>query len=135
MSSITLPPASIPPSSLHTPTDLHTACQEFESLFLALLLRQMQATVPRSAILPSSAGRRLFDSLWLQEISRTAARSSPLGIADLLEARLAGRLSDTPNPNPKPMLKNPTPPAEDITGAPQSDLGGRGGGRNDEDHQ
>jgi len=73
MSSTILPPASIPPSSLHTPTDLHTACQEFESLFLALLLRQMQATVPRAGILPSSAGRRLFDSLWLQEISRTAA--------------------------------------------------------------
>lgn len=135
MFSTILPPAPVPPSSLHTPTDLHTACQEFESLFLALLLRQMQATVPRAAILPSGPGRRLFDSLWLQEISRTAARSSPLGIADLLEARLAGRLSDTPHPEPKAMLKNPAPHTENITGASQSDLGGRGGGRDYEDHQ
>jgi len=114
-----LPPAPVAPASFHPPTSLRRACEEFESLFLALLLRQMRATVPSGGALAPGAGRQLFDALWVQEIGRAAARSSPLGIADTLEAHLAGPAPKGPHATePKPALKKPAPPTEYLTGMP-----------------
>lgn len=68
---------------------LQRACQEFEGLFLGLLMREMQATVPQSGFLALGTAGETFQSLWGQEVGRAAARSSPLGIADLLMKSLS----------------------------------------------
>jgi len=69
--------------------DLLRACQEFEGLFLSMLLREMQATVPRTGLLPLGAAGDIYRTLWAQEVGRAAARSSPLGISGLAMQALA----------------------------------------------
>ncbi len=63
-------------------------CEEFEALFLSMLLRAMQATVRREGLLQTGTAGEIFDSLWVDEIGRAAARSRPLGIAEMLAAAL-----------------------------------------------
>jgi len=54
-------------------------------MFLGLLLRQMQATLPTSGgVLSLGVAGDIFESLWAQEIGRVAGQSSPLGLTDLL---------------------------------------------------
>lgn len=50
-------------------------------MFLGLLMRQMQATVPRFGALSLGTAGDTYESLWAQEVGRAAARSGPLGIA------------------------------------------------------
>jgi len=70
---------------------LRSACQEFEALFLAMLFREMQSTAPGGGALPLGTGGQIYQSLWAQEVSRAAARSSPLGIATTLLDALAAK--------------------------------------------
>jgi flagellar protein FlgJ len=65
-------------------TRLREQCQEFEALFLGMLFREMQSTVPKKGLLPLGTGGEIYQSLWAQEVGRAAARSSPLGIATML---------------------------------------------------
>ncbi|MGD0113972.1 MAG: rod-binding protein [Armatimonadota bacterium] len=69
---------------------LRSACQDFEALFLGMLFREMQSTVPKSGVLPLGTGGEIYQSLWAQEVGRAAARSSPLGIATMLLDALRG---------------------------------------------
>ena len=81
--------------------DLRAACREFESLFLALLLEQMQATVPKDGLLSSGAAGDIFNSFWAQEVARAGAHSSPLGIGDLLMASFERPAPTSPTSTPK----------------------------------
>jgi flagellar protein FlgJ len=83
--------------------DLRRACEEFEGMFLGLLLQQMRATLPRGGLLSGGTAGDIFQSLWTQEVARAGARSSRLGIADLLMQQL-------------------TPPARPRSGASQQRL-------------
>lgn len=102
-----LPPAHLlAPQGASSPDrpsedDLRSACREFESLFLALLLEQMQATVPKNGLLSSGAAGDIFNSLWAQEVARAGAHTSPLGIADLLMASFARSAPTSPTSTPK----------------------------------
>jgi len=71
-------------------TRLRDQCQEFEALFLGMLFREMQSTVPKSGVLPLGTGGEIYQSLWAQEVGRAAARSSPLGIATMLLDAVGG---------------------------------------------
>lgn len=80
---------------------LREACAEFEGLLLARLLAQMQAAAPQDGVLRMGAGRRLFTSLWAQELGRVAARRGPLGIADLLYETLSSEATNGPRLKPQ----------------------------------
>ena len=73
---------------------LREACAEFEGLLLARLLEHMQAVAPQAGLLGMGAGRRLFASLWAQELGRAAARRGPLGLADILYEKLSREATD-----------------------------------------
>lgn len=81
--------------------DLRSACRDFESLFLALLLEQMQATVSKDGLLSSGVAGDIFNSFWAQEVARAGAHTSPLGIADLLMASFARSAPTAPDGTPK----------------------------------
>ena len=107
MLSTPLPPAHLfgprGASSADRPPDgdLRAACREFESLFLSLLLEQMQATVPKDGLLSSGAAGDIFNSFWAQEVARASAHSSPLGIGDLLMASFEPPAPTSPTATPK----------------------------------
>ena len=70
---------------------LREACAEFEGLFLSMLFRAMRATVPREGLLSGGSAGEIFDSMWTEEVGRAAARSGPLGIAEMLVGALEER--------------------------------------------
>ena len=117
-----LPVMSSLPAPEPRPQTVRGACEEFESLFLALLMREMRSTVPRNGLFSAGVAGDIFDSLWIQEISRAASRSSPLRIADTLVAALSGE-----------KLKGRLGSTEEIVRRPPKGVSGSGGGRDHED--
>ena len=61
---------------------LNNAAQEFESYFIANLLKVMRETVPKGAL--DNKGGAYFYSFYDQEIGRLAAESGGLGLARLI---------------------------------------------------
>src|SRR5439155_22975807 len=81
--------AAVPPAGA-LPQTLREATQEFESLFIAQLMREMRSTVPESSLLGSSSGQQIFREMLDQEFSRRAAYSGDFGIGDLLYRQPGG---------------------------------------------
>ena len=71
---------------------LREACEEFEAVFLAMLFREMKADGMRDDLLSGGIGGDIFNGMWSEELARAGARSSPLGIADLLFGKLSSEL-------------------------------------------
>lgn len=68
---------------------LRNASEDFESLFVFFLLRTMRKTVMKSGLFKSGVGNEVMQSLFDQELAKKIARSTNLGIAELLEQQLA----------------------------------------------
>jgi flagellar protein FlgJ len=74
-----------------------TACAEMESLFIYHLLREMQATVPKSGLMGGGTAANMYTDMLHQHLSTELAKGGGIGLADILMAQLtenAGRASD-----------------------------------------
>ena len=81
---------SIIPPGGDTPRTLREATQEFESLFVAQMMREMRSTIPESGLLGAGSGQQIFREMLDQELSRRAAYSGNFGIGELLYRQLGG---------------------------------------------
>jgi len=72
---------------------LKEACRDFEALFLSIVLKQMRKTVPKSALFGSDPAPDTFQEMMDDEIGRSAANTSSMGIADMLYRQLTNRRS------------------------------------------
>ncbi|RKD30922.1 rod-binding protein [Thermohalobacter berrensis] len=69
--------------------ELKKACQEFESIFLHMLLKQMRSTIPDGGLTQKSAGREIFEDMYDQEIAKKATQKGQgIGLAKLLYEQL-----------------------------------------------
>ncbi len=94
---------------------LRRACEDFEGIVLGLMVKEMQATVPRDGALPLGAGGRIFTSLWGQALAREGAKRSPLGIAEMLMKALTTRGGDGKSAGAS--SSSPRRPTVEIEGA------------------
>jgi len=69
--------------------ELKRVSQEFESLFVAYLLKVMRETVEESGLTEGSFGKSIYTDLFDQEFSRSISQHGALGISDLLLKRLS----------------------------------------------
>ena len=97
---------------------LREACQDFEALFLALLFREMRATVPETGLISPGLGGDIFESLWMQEVGGAAARAGGMGLADLLVESLGPKAAP---PGPAGLKSGPAV-AENQSGRPGAPL-------------
>lgn len=67
---------------------LKEACQDFEALFLSSLLKAMRKTVQKTSLFGSDSGEQTFQEMMDTEISKSAAKNSSMGIADVLYKQL-----------------------------------------------
>lgn len=67
---------------------LKEACQDFEALFLSSLLKAMRKTVQKTDLFGSDSGEQTFQEMMDMEISKSAARNSSMGVADVLYKQL-----------------------------------------------
>jgi murein DD-endopeptidase MepM/ murein hydrolase activator NlpD len=71
------------------------AAEEFESLFIAYLLKTMRETIEESGDTEGGFGKSIYTELFDQELSKAVAHRGALGISDLIDKSL----SRTPNPS------------------------------------
>lgn len=67
---------------------LRETAQQFEALFIQMMMKSMRSTVARSELFDSSA-IRTFESMQDQELSKEMARSGGIGLADMLVEQLS----------------------------------------------
>lgn len=67
---------------------LRQACQEFEEVFLRMLLKEMRATVPDSGLLPQGLDKQIYSALLDENYARVASRAGGIGLAERLYQQL-----------------------------------------------
>lgn len=63
---------------------LKKVCKEFESIFLAMMFKEMKKTVPDNGLIEASSGRKIFEDMHIDELSKEIANGDGLGIAEML---------------------------------------------------
>lgn len=89
--------AALPSWDPGAPHSLRQATQEFESIFIAQMMKEMRSTVPHSELLGSDSEQGMFREMLDQELSRRIAGTGGFGIGDLLYQQLAAQQS-SPGP-------------------------------------
>jgi flagellar protein FlgJ len=67
---------------------LRTVCQDFESIFLNMMLQSMRDTVPKSEFLGQNKGREMFEGMLDQELTKGMSKTGGVGLADMLFRQL-----------------------------------------------
>lgn len=79
-----------PDSKIDKSSDLYKQCQEFESIFVKMMLSEMQKTVDKSSdILNGGYAEEIFQDMLNDEYSKSMTKSSNFGIADELYRQLS----------------------------------------------
>lgn len=65
-------------------TALKKACQDFESIFVQMVFKNMRSTVPENALLEKSQAQSIFEGMLDEELSKKVAGANGMGIADLM---------------------------------------------------
>jgi peptidoglycan hydrolase FlgJ len=76
--------------------ELKKISQDFESLFVGMMLKSMRATVPENKLTGGGRAEETFRSLLDQEYSTAAARRGGIGIAAMVEKELLRRYEGVP---------------------------------------
>lgn len=64
---------------------LKRVCQDFESIFLSIMFKEMQKTVPENGFIEKGTGSKIFEDMYLEELSQEVARKDDgLGIGKIL---------------------------------------------------
>ena len=72
---------------------LRQTCQEMESVFLEMMLKEMRNTVPKSDLM-DTRNQELFQSMLDTEVTRDMAKAGGIGLADLMYRQLSQKVSD-----------------------------------------
>lgn len=70
---------------------LKEICQEFESIFLYYLLKEMRNTVPKTGLLDGGRAEEFFQEMLDEELSKHLSRANGIGIAQMLYKQLSLR--------------------------------------------
>jgi len=73
---------------------LMEAAQQFEGLFLNMLLSEMRKTVPDTDLFGDKRAEKLFQSMLDQEIADHSVKSQSLGLAKMIYDQLARYVPD-----------------------------------------
>lgn len=74
-------------------TELKKACYEFESYFMALMLKEMRKTVDSSdSLIPKSNGEMIFQEMLDDETAKNSAKKGGMGLADMMYKQLSREL-------------------------------------------
>jgi murein DD-endopeptidase MepM/ murein hydrolase activator NlpD len=110
-------------------SELKKASREFESIFVAYLLKVMRDTIEESGLTEGGLGKGIYTELFDQEVSRGIAQHGALGIAELLYGRLSARMPESgagaermPFPSRVPSAPRETAPPEPESEIPDFSL-------------
>jgi len=64
---------------------IYEACQEFESIFISYMLKNMRKTIPN---VEENFSRDIYTSMMDEEIAKSVAKRSGIGLADVIYHQL-----------------------------------------------
>lgn len=70
--------------------DLENASEQFESMMLNFMIREMRATVPESALFPPSMTQEIFTGMLDEKIAGEMAQNGGIGISRMIFNQLKG---------------------------------------------
>lgn len=94
------------------PKALKVAAQQFEALFLQMVLKSMRDSMPREGLFDSDQ-TRLYESLLDQQLAQVLSTKGGTGLAALIEKQL-GRVGDEPTPFEDGLPLSPTASARTL---------------------
>lgn len=74
--------------------ELREVCNEFESIFISMMYKQMKATVPKSDFLNSDSATEMFESMLDDELCISASQRG-IGIGDVMYKQLSKQYTVT----------------------------------------
>ena len=77
--------------------ELKKVCQEFESIMMGMMYKQMKSTVPKSDLIPGDIGKDIFESMLDEALVDEASQKGSFGLAEVLYKQLAGQLESKYN--------------------------------------
>ncbi len=83
------PTADLPKNGRSTEA-MQKAANDFEAIFVNLMLKTMRQTIMKSGLTESGLGGEIMESMFDQELSKQIATSSNLGISEAMMQQLAG---------------------------------------------
>ena len=72
---------------------LKDACKDFEALFISSLLKAMRKTVQKTNLFGSDSAQDTFQEMMDTEVSKSAAKTSSMGIADMLYRQITSEFA------------------------------------------
>lgn len=63
---------------------LKKACGDFESIFIAKMLKTMRGSVPPSGLFGKESGQEMFQSLFDEEIGKNLAKERGIGLGNMM---------------------------------------------------
>lgn len=63
---------------------LKEVCQDFESVFMGIIYKEMRATIQKSDLIPESNATKIFESMLDDEIVKKASKAGGIGLGDML---------------------------------------------------
>lgn len=67
---------------------LYEQCQEFESIFVQMMLKEMRATVNKSDMLDGGYAEEVFEDMLYEERAKSMTKSAGFGLADQMYLEL-----------------------------------------------
>jgi len=72
--------------------ELMKACQDFESIFLNIMLQEMRNSVPKDDLTEKSFGRDIFESMLYEKYADEMAKTNSVGLAKIIYDQLSKNL-------------------------------------------
>ena len=68
---------------------LYEQCQEFESIFVNMMLKEMRATVQKSGMIDGGQAEDIFTDMLYDEYAKDMSKSAGFGLADAVYVELS----------------------------------------------
>ena len=74
----------------HSDADLEKASEQFETMLLNFMIREMRATVPESTLFPPSMAEEIFTGMLDEQVAVEMAQNGGIGISRMIFNHLKG---------------------------------------------
>ncbi len=68
--------------SIDKKSELYGQCQEFEAIFIKMMLKQMRQSVEKSGLIEETTGKAIFEDMLYDEYAKGMSKTANFGLAD-----------------------------------------------------
>jgi peptidoglycan hydrolase FlgJ len=71
-------------------SDLYKQCQDFEAIFVKMMLSSMKDTINKSSLTEEAPGQAIYEDMLYDEYASQMTKTANFGLADQMYSELAG---------------------------------------------